>query len=106
MLNYCLLFFSIDLAAFLQKASAPEPNSNSLSSKTNANQPGQSSLISQQIVPPMQTNVAPRPQTYDFNQYAKEASESIKAAVGVSIVYFPLKFYVYLCFCLKKFFFK
>lgn len=91
MLNYYLLFFSIDLAAFLQKASVPEQNSNSLSSKTNANQPGQSSLISQQIVPPMQTNVAPRPQTYDFNQYAKEASESIKAAVGVSIAYLSIE---------------
>lgn len=104
MLNYYLLFFSIDLAAFLQKASVPEQNSNSLSSKTNANQPGQSSLISQQIVPPMQTNVAPRPQTYGFNQYAKEASESIKAAVGVSIAYLFIEvLYVY-SFCLKLFF--
>ena len=86
-LFYNILLYSIDLASFLQKASTSEQNSNALSSGTNVNQPGQSSLISQQIVPPMQTNVAPRPQTYDFNQYAKEASESIKAAVGVSIIY-------------------
>lgn len=80
--TYC---FSIDLASFLQKASSSEQNSNTLSSNTSVNQQGQSSLISQQIVPQMTQNVAPRAQTYDFNQFAKEATESIKAAVGVSI---------------------
>lgn len=74
------------MAAFLQKASSSEQSSNTLSSSNTVNQPGQSSLLSQQIVPQIQQNVAPRAQTYDFNQYAKEASESIKAAVGVSFV--------------------
>ncbi|XP_035220242.1 protein lingerer-like isoform X2 [Stegodyphus dumicola] len=77
---------NLDLASFLQKATNSEQGANSIPGNS-VNQQGQSSLMSQQMVPQIQQNVTPQSQShFDFNQFAKQAAESIKAAVGVVTV--------------------
>ncbi|CAL1294429.1 unnamed protein product [Larinioides sclopetarius] len=74
---------NIDLTSFLQKSSTNSENTSNSLSGNGVTQPGQSSLMSQQI-PQMPQNVAPQSQSnFDFTQFAKQAADQIKAAVGV-----------------------
>ncbi|GFY67187.1 protein lingerer [Trichonephila inaurata madagascariensis] len=74
---------NIDLTSFLQKPSTNSENTSNSLSSNNVTQQGQTPMMSQQI-PQMQQNVAPQSQSnFDFSQYAKQAADQIKAAVGV-----------------------
>ncbi|GFX95484.1 ubiquitin-associated protein 2 [Trichonephila clavipes] len=73
---------NIDLTSFLQKPSTNSENTSNSLPSNNVTQQGQTPMMSQQI-PQMQQNVAPQSQSnFDFSQYAKQAADQIKAAVG------------------------
>ncbi|GIY56132.1 hypothetical protein CEXT_135281 [Caerostris extrusa] len=73
---------NIDLTSFLQKQNSNSDNASSSLPTNNVIQQGQSPLMSSQI--PVQQNVTAQSQSnFDFSQFAKQAADQIKAAVGV-----------------------
>lgn len=79
---------NIDLASLLQKAGSNSDTSPTpLPTNGMSQQQGQAAMITQQMVSQIPQPVAPQSQShFDFSQYAKQAAESIKAAVGVGSV--------------------
>ncbi|KAG8191646.1 hypothetical protein JTE90_016440 [Oedothorax gibbosus] len=70
---------NIDLTSFLQKSTTNSENGTATLAANSSATQNQSNLMSQQL----QQSVPPSQSHFDFTQFAKQAADQIKAAVGV-----------------------